>query len=176
MNFNFAWYLRALFALASGVALALAFQTPQNKSKTAAEPSAAPAPPTVPDTIRNAEEKHSDRSALKEAAKPEPVARAATADDGAWRAQRELDQKARGSSIFFESAGGNSDRGLPEMSSRAEPAGAHRVKFSRLQDVRFAVVVNRHASVEHQKRYRTQVGGSQKSRCAVLTPSSSWRC
>jgi hypothetical protein len=54
--------------------MALAFQTPQKKSKTAAEPSAAPAPPTVPDAIRNAEEKHSDRSAIKQAAKPQPVA------------------------------------------------------------------------------------------------------
>jgi type IV secretory pathway VirB10-like protein len=116
--------LMVCLAAAVMLALALAFQTPQNKSKTAAEPSAAPAPPTVPDTIRNAEEKHSDRSALKEAAKPEPIARATTADDGAWRAQRELDQKARGASIFFESAGGNSDRGPPDMSSRAEPAGA----------------------------------------------------
>jgi type IV secretion system protein TrbI len=106
------------------LAVALAFQTSQNKSKTAAEPSAAPAPPTVPDTIRNAEEKHSDRSALKEAAKPEPIARATTADDGAWRAQREIDQKARGSSIFFESAGGNNDRDQSDTSSRAEPAEA----------------------------------------------------
>ena len=106
------------------LAVALAFQTPQNKSKTATEPSVAPAPPTVPDTIRNAEEKHSDRSALKEAPKPAPIAHAITADDGAWRTQRELDQKARGSSIFFESAGGNNDRDQSETSSRAEPAEA----------------------------------------------------
>jgi len=106
------------------LAVALAFQTSQNKSKTAAEPSAAPAPPTVPDTIRNAEQKPSERSALKEAAKPEHIARATTADDGAWRAQRELDQKARGSSIFFESAGGSSDRESPELSPRAEVAAS----------------------------------------------------
>jgi type IV secretory pathway VirB10-like protein len=106
------------------LAVALAFQTPHNQNKTAAEPSAAPAPPTVPDTIRNAEEKRSDRSVLKDAAKPEPIARATTADDGSWRAQRELDQKARGSSIFFESAGGNNDRDQSDTSSRAEPAEA----------------------------------------------------
>jgi len=106
------------------LAVALAFQTPQNKSKTATEPSAAPAPPTIPDTIRNAEEKHSERSAFKEAAKPERIARATTADDGSWRAQRELDQKARGSSIFFEAAGGGSDREPPELSSRAEAAAS----------------------------------------------------
>ena len=39
------------------LAVALAFQTPHNQSKAAAEPSAAPAPPTIPDTIRNAEQK-----------------------------------------------------------------------------------------------------------------------
>jgi type IV secretion system protein VirB10 len=107
------------------LAVALAFQTSQNKSKTAAEPSASPAPPTVPDTIRNAEERRADRLPSKEAARPEHHVRSLeTADDPSGRAAREIDQKARGASIFFESAGGGSDRDLPDMPSRTEPAAS----------------------------------------------------
>ncbi len=36
------------------LAVALAFESPSRKVQSAAEPSAAPAPPAVPDTIRNA--------------------------------------------------------------------------------------------------------------------------
>jgi type IV secretion system protein VirB10 len=110
-------------AVAAMLAVALAFQPTPSKSKAAAEPSGSPAAPTIPDAIRNAEEKHARPLATKEAARPEPVARAATADDGAWRAERELDQKARGAAIFFESAGGGNDRDLPET-PRAEPGAS----------------------------------------------------
>jgi type IV secretory pathway VirB10-like protein len=106
------------------LAVALAFQPAQSKSKTAAEPSASPAPPTVPDTIRNAEERHADRLPAKDAARPEHHVRATAADDGAWRTQRELDQKARGAAIFFESAAGGNDRDLPDLPSRVEPAAS----------------------------------------------------
>jgi hypothetical protein len=102
------------------LALALAFQPPASKSKAAAEPSGAPAPPTIPDAIRNADASHPPPAASKDAARPAPNARAeAAVDDPALRAARELDQKARGASIFFESAGGVNDRDAPNLAPTA---------------------------------------------------------
>jgi type IV secretory pathway VirB10-like protein len=102
------------------LALALAFQPPASKSKAAAEPTGAPAPPTIPDAIRNAEANHPPPAEAKDAARPVPNARAeAAVDDPALRAARELDQKARGASIFFESAGGVSDREVPSPAPTA---------------------------------------------------------
>jgi len=107
------------------LALALAFQPAPNKSKTAAEASGAPAPPTIPDTVRNAEPGHSQPPTTKEAARPEPSARAAApADDPTLRAARELDQKARGGAIFFESQAGGSDRDPPTTAPRMDSAAS----------------------------------------------------
>jgi type IV secretory pathway VirB10-like protein len=106
------------------LALALAFQPAPSKSKTAAEPSGAPAPPTVPDTIRNAEPSPARPPATKDTARPEPSVRAALAEDPSLRAARELDHKARGGAIFFESPAGGSDRDLPAVPPRLEPAAS----------------------------------------------------
>lgn len=120
--------LMACLLVAIVLALALAFQPPGEKSKTAAEPTGAPAPPTIPDAIRNAEANHSPPAATKDAARPAPNVRAeAAVEDPAARASRELDQKARGGSILFESAGGVSDREAPSpspMTPRTDLAGS----------------------------------------------------
>jgi type IV secretion system protein VirB10 len=104
------------------LAVALAFQPTASKTKSAPEPSGSPAPPAIPDTIRNAEPRHADRLATQAAAGPEHTARPAATDDPGGRAQRELDQKALGASIFFESAGGARDR--DEVPPRPEPASS----------------------------------------------------
>jgi type IV secretory pathway VirB10-like protein len=105
------------------LAFALAFQPAASKTKSAPEPSGSPAPPAIPDAIRNAEPKHADRLAPKDAARTDRVALAAASADPSGPAQRELDQKALGASIFFESAGGAHDReDMPPP--RAEPGSS----------------------------------------------------
>jgi len=111
-------------AVAAMLAVALAFQPAPSKSKAAAEPSGSPAPPTIPDTIRKAEEKHVDRLATEHAAGPERAVRAVGPEDPGRREARELDQKARGAAIFFESTGGSNERDVPETPPRAEPGAS----------------------------------------------------
>ena len=107
-----------LFALVM-LALALAFQAPRGGAKAVAQPSAAPAPPTVPDTIRNA---RPERSPLSSRVDAGPVERAFPPHPSETNPERqrvrELDDKALGAGIFFASAPSGPERALPEPLSR----------------------------------------------------------
>jgi type IV secretory pathway VirB10-like protein len=101
------------------IAVALAFQAPQKGAKGAAEPSGAPAPPVVPDTIRNAHANHAPLVSAYDAGLRERAPRAAPGpEDPEHRAERDLDRKARGAGIFFESAPAAAERPLSEAPSR----------------------------------------------------------
>jgi type IV secretory pathway VirB10-like protein len=109
------------------LAVALAFQAPSRKVQSAAEPSAAPAPPAVPDTIRNAGGNRASLLSMRDAGWGEREQRGAGPGDPEQRAARELDQKARGAGILFASPAGPEER--PELPPRAgspepEPSGA----------------------------------------------------
>ena len=108
------------------LALTLAFQPPRPKAQGAAEPSAAPPAPVVPDTIRNAQPKRAALLATVDAGLGEHAFRTAPPEDPDHRVERELDRKARGAGIFFESAAGAADdhspSELPARPSPTEPA------------------------------------------------------
>jgi type IV secretion system protein VirB10 len=99
------------------LAVALAFESPSRKVQSAAESSAAPAPPAVPDTIRNAGANRASLLSMRDAGWAEHELRAVGPEDPEQRAARELDQKARGAGILFASPAGLEDR--PEVPPRA---------------------------------------------------------
>jgi type IV secretion system protein VirB10 len=99
------------------LAVALAFESPSRKVQSAAEPSAAPAPPAVPDTIRNAGANRAALLSMRDAGWAEHELRAVGPEDPEQRAARELDQKARGAGILFASPAGPEER--PEAPPRA---------------------------------------------------------
>jgi type IV secretion system protein VirB10 len=99
------------------LAVALAFESPSRKVQSAAESSAAPAPPAVPDTIRNAGANRASLLSVRDAGWGERELRAVGPEDPADRAARELDQKARGAGILFASPAGPEER--PEAPPRA---------------------------------------------------------
>jgi type IV secretion system protein VirB10 len=95
------------------LAAALAFEGPSRKAQGAAEPSAAPAPPTVPDAIRNAQPRPAALAAARDAGGAErALLRTAGSEDPEVQAARALDQKARGAGILFGAAGGPDERGV----------------------------------------------------------------
>jgi type IV secretion system protein VirB10 len=106
------------------LAVALAFESPSRKTQSTTEPSAAPPPPVVPDTIRNASANHPTPLSVRDAGGGERAMRAIGPEDPAERAVRELDSKARGAGILFASAGGAEDRGLPSSPDVAPRAGS----------------------------------------------------
>jgi type IV secretion system protein VirB10 len=99
------------------LAVALAFESPSRKVQSTAEPSAAPAPPAVPDTIRNAGAHRASLLSVRDAGWGEHELRAVGPEDPAERERRELDQKARGAGILFASPAGPEER--PEVPARA---------------------------------------------------------
>ena len=114
------------------LAVALAFESPARKAPSAAEPSAAPAPPVVPDTIRNAQAHRPTPLPLLDAGVAERALRAEGPEDPAAREEREFDQRARGAGILFASPAGPEERALPTEpgvppragSLEPEPSGA----------------------------------------------------
>ncbi|MGH7439843.1 MAG: TrbI/VirB10 family protein, partial [Polyangiaceae bacterium] len=92
--------------LGAGVlAITLAFHPPHAKTQAGADPSAAPPPPTVPDTIKNAQPSRASVRALVDAGIVERAPlRGAYAEDPEQRAEHDTLRKARGAGIFFESA------------------------------------------------------------------------
>jgi type IV secretion system protein VirB10 len=91
--------------LGGGVlAVTLAFHPPRGQTQANADPSAAPPPPVVPDTIKNARAGRASVLAPYDAGLAEPALRASYADDPEQRAERDTLRKARGAGIFFESA------------------------------------------------------------------------
>ncbi|MGO9835713.1 MAG: TrbI/VirB10 family protein [Polyangiaceae bacterium] len=106
------------------LAVALAFESPSRKVQSAAEPSAAPAPPAVPDTIRNAGAHRASLLSMRDAGWGEHEVRAAGPADPAEREARDLDQKARGAGILFASPAGPDERGLPTEPGVAPRAGS----------------------------------------------------
>ena len=102
------------------LAVALAFQAPQNKAQGPAEPSGTPAPPAVPDSIRNARASRPLLSGVDAGLDPRAL-RVAAPEDPEYRAQREIDHKARGAGIFFESAPPPSEEPMPEVGPRGAP-------------------------------------------------------
>jgi type IV secretion system protein VirB10 len=99
------------------LAVALAFESPSPKVQSAAEPIAAPAPPAVPDTIRNAQPNRPTLLSLRDAGGGERALSAMGPEDPEERAARELDQKARGAGILFASPAAPEER--PEVLPRA---------------------------------------------------------
>jgi type IV secretion system protein VirB10 len=106
------------------LAVALAFQSPSRKVQSAAEPSAAPAPPAVPDTIRNAGANRASLLSMRDAGWGEHELRAVGPEDRTEREARELDQKARGAGILFASPAGPEERALPTEPGVAPRAGS----------------------------------------------------
>jgi type IV secretory pathway VirB10-like protein len=112
------------------LAVALAFEAPSRKGQGAAEPSAAPPPPVVPEAIRNAD---SNRTPLRtgiDAGWGERAVRGVGSDDPAERNAHELDTRARGAGILFASPAGAEERGAPASpdiqprAGSAEPEGS----------------------------------------------------
>jgi type IV secretion system protein VirB10 len=108
---------------AAMLAIGLAFQPPSPKAQASGEASGAPAPPVVPDTIRNAQPRrvaavHPPDAGWSERA-PGPVG----PEDPERRLARELDAKARGADVFFEGAPSPAER-APEPSERTGALGA----------------------------------------------------
>ena len=119
--------IAALLAALGGagvLAVTLAFQPPRPKTADAAEPSAGPTPPVVPDTIRNA---RPERALLipYDAGAAERAFRPVASEDPERRAEQELGRKARGAEILFAAApAGPEERSAPEAPARpgaAEP-------------------------------------------------------
>jgi type IV secretion system protein TrbI len=109
------------------LAVALAFESPSRKVQSAAEPSAAPAPPAVPDTIRNAGANRAALLSMRDAGWAEHELRAVGPEDPEQRAAREVNQKARGAGILLASPAGPEER--PEAPPRVgspepEPSSA----------------------------------------------------
>jgi type IV secretion system protein VirB10 len=105
--------------LGAGVlAITLAFHPPRGQTQANADPSAAPPPPVVPDTIKNARAGRAAVLAPYDAGLAEHVLRASYADDPEERAERDTVRKARGAGIFFESAPAPQE----ERSQREPPA------------------------------------------------------
>ncbi len=103
--------------LGGGVlAITLAFHPPRGPTQASAEPSAAPSPPVVPDTIKNARAGRAAVLAPYDAGLAEHVLRTSYADDPEPRAERDTLRKALGAGIFFESA-----PAPPEERSQTEP-------------------------------------------------------
>jgi type IV secretory pathway VirB10-like protein len=92
--------------LGAGVlAITLAFHPPHAKTQAGADPSAAPPPPVVPDTIKNARAGRVAVLAPVDAGLAvRPQLRGAYAEDPEQRAERDTVRKARGAGILFESA------------------------------------------------------------------------
>ncbi|HEV3190699.1 MAG TPA: hypothetical protein VGY54_09405, partial [Polyangiaceae bacterium] len=101
------------------LAVALALEPAKSKANAPGEPSGAPAPPAVPESIRNAQPAHGAPLSTKGVAPAQRSVRASYEEDPSGRAARELDQKARGAGILFESAPGAAEGS--EMSSRQAP-------------------------------------------------------
>jgi len=99
------------------LAVALAFESPSRKVQSAAEPSAAPAPPAVPDILRNAGGNRTSFLSVRDAGWGEHELPAVGPEDPAEREARDLDQKARGAGILFASPAGPEER--PEAPPRA---------------------------------------------------------
>ncbi len=114
--------------LGAGVlAITLAFHPPRGQTQASAEPSAAPPPPVVPDTIKNARAARAAVLAPYDAGPGEHVFHASYADDPEQRAERDTARKARGAGIFFESAPApQEERSQPQPPARSPepPAGA----------------------------------------------------
>jgi type IV secretion system protein VirB10 len=105
------------------LAVALAFKSPPTNAQAPAEPSGAPAPPQIPDTIRNARANHVSLAFLDDAGPAQHAVRPAD-DDPEPRLERDLDRKARGASIFFESPGAAPESPPPEAPVRPGPPEA----------------------------------------------------
>jgi type IV secretion system protein VirB10 len=104
--------------LGAGVlAITLAFHPPQPKTQTGAEPTAAPPPPAIPDTIKNAQPRRAPVLAPPDAGLGEHAMRSSPAEDPEERAEHEALRRARGAGVFFQSA-----PALPEERSRPEPS------------------------------------------------------
>ncbi len=120
--------IAALLASLGGagvLALTLAFQPSHPKAQGGAEPSAGPPPPVVPDAIRNAQPKRAAVVAVEDAGLGDRAFRPALVEDPGRRAEEQLDDKARGAGIFFESAPvGPDDRSPSEVPARTSPTEA----------------------------------------------------
>ena len=114
--------------LGAGVlAITLAFHPPRGQTQAGAEPSAAPPPPAIPDTIKNAKPRRASVLAPYDAGLAEHALRASYADDPEQRAERDTLRKARGAGIFFESAPApQEERSQPEPPVRSPepPSGS----------------------------------------------------
>jgi type IV secretory pathway VirB10-like protein len=106
------------------VAAGLAFESPSHNAQSAAEPSAAPAPPTVPNTIRNAQAPRPMLLSAVDAGGGERALRAVGPEDPSERASRDVDQKARGAGILFASAAPTDERPSPPLPDAPPRAGA----------------------------------------------------
>ena len=117
--------IAALLASLGGagvLALALAFQPSRPKAQGEAEPSAGPPPPVVPDTIRHAQPSRAALAPASDAGLGERAFRPAPAEDPSRLAEQEIDHKARGAGILFESApGAPEDRSPSEVPDRPSP-------------------------------------------------------
>jgi type IV secretion system protein VirB10 len=105
------------------LAVALSMRAPRERTQAGAEPSAAPPAPVVPDAIKNARTEAPPRRAALDAGPPARVAMAGAVEDPARRLDRELDQKARGSGILFESPGPAPGTEAPEAPGARAPSG-----------------------------------------------------
>jgi type IV secretion system protein TrbI len=91
--------------LGAGVlAITLAFHPPRGQTQAGAEPSAAPPPPAIPDTIKNARAGRAAVLAPYDAGLAQHALRTSYAEDPEERAERDTARKALGAGILFESA------------------------------------------------------------------------
>ncbi|HTB72088.1 MAG TPA: TrbI/VirB10 family protein, partial [Polyangiaceae bacterium] len=109
--------------LGGGVlAVTLAFHPPQARTQAGADPSAAPPPPVVPDTIKNAQPNRASVRAPFDAGLAERAPlRGADTEDPDQRAERDTLRKARGAGIFFESAPAPQEERSPQESPARSP-------------------------------------------------------
>ena len=113
--------------LGAGVlAITLAFHPPRGQTQANADPSAAPPPPVVPDTIKNAKPRRASVLAPYDAGLAEHVLPTSYADDPERRAERDTLRKARGAGIFFESVPApQEERSQPEPPVRTPESGSN---------------------------------------------------
>ena len=104
------------------LAVALSFRAPRDRAQGAAESSAAPRAPVVPDAIKNARAQAPPRPAALDAGGPARVAMSRGVEDPTRRFDRELDQKARASGILFASQGPASEMAAPEGPAARAPS------------------------------------------------------
>jgi len=104
--------------LGAGVlAITLAFHPPQAKTQAGAEPTGAPPPPAIPDTIKNAQPRRAPVLAPPDAGLGVRATAGVPAEDPEERAEHEALRRARGAGVFFQSAPAS-----PEERSRPEPS------------------------------------------------------